>query len=126
MQRRKLPPPRRKLAPPAPDRPPVKEMLVGPKRAFKPSLLAQFQRLLEKTPGNYWIIVYSGKGYTDLDLNTTKESTVSTIRHFKHCYPDAKVIYLKIPDEEPKASPKPAKRSFDKKKYAKAARARQY
>jgi hypothetical protein len=125
MQRRKLTPTRRKLAPPVPDRLPVEQLWAGPKRAFTPKQLSKLENLLEKVHENYWIIVFSGPEYTDVDRAITKSAAEASIRLFRNAYPTIEVTYLQPPAEKPKPNGK-AKRSCDKKKYAKAARARQY
>lgn len=81
---------------PTPDRPAPKWLKVGPKQCFKTWELRKVGNLgIDKVYDTYWIAMYGGPGYVDLDRVGTKKGAQSLVSMFKLRYPRIEVEWLK-------------------------------
>jgi len=72
------------------DRGPVTHITVGPLNKFKVDDLIDH----EQYAGSFFIVVFSGDGYRDVDRCGPKFCADACVRHFKVAYPKVKVTWL--------------------------------
>lgn len=111
-------PKRKRLRQLLPDRAPPTKMIVGPKAAFTEQQIAGLEDRLDRAYDNFWIMIYSGPGYKDIELPVMKDLAQRAVKTFLNSYPDMEVTWI---DANWKTKPIKIKagKKFDKKKWLK-------